>query len=82
MANINAFIPPGSTSAYAAPIEDAHLNIEHRLSNPNTVNKRILEEQNNARIMEALRAEFATIDTNADGNISKQELANFFISLY
>lgn len=70
MANINAFIPPGSTSAYAAPINDTHQNVEQRLSNPNTINKRILEDQLQHKMKEKLSAEFAQIDINQDGQVT------------
>ena len=41
MANINVLIPPGATSSYAAQPVDQ--NVSTRLSNPNTIDKRIQE---------------------------------------
>ena len=40
MANVNAFLPPGVTSSYRAEIIDQQ-NVQARLSNPNTIDKRI-----------------------------------------
>ena len=67
MANINTLIPPGSTSSYAAPIMDSHLNIGQRLSNPNTINRRIEEKRIQDNFKRKLQSEFRIIDVNRDG---------------
>jgi len=79
MANINVFIPPGSTSAYSAPVMDSHQNVGQRLSNPNTVNKRIHETRLQDNMRKQLMEEFMKMDTNRDGQVTKEELHEFFI---
>lgn len=80
MANVNAFIPPGVTSSYRAEVVDVQ-NVQSRLSNPNTVDKRI----NLARMQEVQRKqlgkEFEQIDRNRDGRITIDELGQFFTRL-
>ena len=66
MSNINVFIPPGSTSSYAAPVMDSHKNVAQRLSNPNTVNRRINEDRLQDQMRSQLQREFNTIDRNND----------------
>jgi len=45
MANINQILPPGSTSSYTLPAQD--VNVSARLSNLNTIDKRIQEARLN-----------------------------------
>lgn len=80
MSNINTLIPPGSTSSYGAPIVDSHMNIGQRLSNPNTINKRIEEKRMQDNMKRQLQNEFNIIDVNRDGQITRDELHNFFIN--
>jgi len=80
MANINTLIPPGATSSYGAPVVDSHMNIGQRLSNPNTINKRIEEKRMQDNMKRQLQSEFNIIDVNRDGQITRDELHNFFIN--
>ena len=73
MANINVFIPPGSTSSYSAPIMD-HQNVGARLTNPNTINNRVAEARLQDNMRKQLMDEFSKIDVNRDGQITKEEL--------
>ena len=78
MATINVFIPPGSTSAYSASITD-HQNVGTRLQNPNTINKRVAEARLQDKMRKQLMEEFSKIDGNRDGQITKEELHEFFM---
>ena len=79
MANINVLIPPGATSSYAAHPVD--VNVSNRLSNPNTIDKRIQEARLQDNMKKQLVNEFAQIDTNQDGIITRPELHNYFIQV-
>ena len=80
MANVNAFLPPGVTSSYRAEIVD-NQNVQSRLSNPNTIDKRI----NLARMHDSQRKElseqFEEIDVDGNGRITIDELSQFFTRL-
>ena len=80
MANINAFLPPGVTSSYRAEIIDSQ-NVQSKLSNPNTVDKRI----NLARMQDSQRRQlmeqFEEIDADGNGRITIDEMAQFFTRL-
>ena len=73
MANVNNFIPPGSTSSYQAPFVD-HQNVGQRLTNPNSINKRIEETRLQDNMRKQLISEFDIIDVNHDGSITRDEL--------
>ena len=46
---------------------DSHLNIGQRLSNPNTINRRIEEKRIQDNFKRKLQSEFRIIDVNRDG---------------
>ena len=81
MANFNMVIPPGATSAYAAPIVDSHQNIGQRLLNPNTITKRIEEARLQDSMRSQLQDEFNMLDRNGDGIVTRHELYEFFIEV-
>ena len=77
MANINAFLPPGATSDFSAPMTD-NTNVGQRLANPNTITKHIAEVNQNLDLMKKLEEEFKMIDVDQNGMITVDELIDFF----
>ena len=78
MANINIFIPPGATSSYQATKEQPKQALDQRFSNPLTINKRIKEARLHDDQRRKLMEEFAAMDLNNDGLITRDELHYYF----
>ena len=74
MANVNAFIPPGATSSHRAADPDMQ-NVQSRLSNPNTIDRRINLQRMQDVQRKELGEQFKTIDRDGNGRISIDELS-------
>lgn len=81
MANFNAFLPPGVTSYYNDEIVD-NQNVQARLSNPNTIDKRINLARMHDNQRKELAAQFEEIDIDGNGRITIDELSQFFTRLF
>ena len=77
--NPNSFIPAGSTSSYQQPIADARTPVGERFSNPNTTMKRIELARVQDEYKRKLQEEFDKIDLNKDGQLTPDELHEFFL---
>ena len=76
--NANTFIPPGSTSQIHHPVVDARTSLGDRFRNPETIKARISKIRMQDDQRKKLTDEFAVIDLNKDGFISRVELHEFF----
>ena len=81
MANINTFIPPGATSSYQANVNAPKQSLDQRFTNPLTINKRIKEARLQDDMKRKLQQEFAAMDLNNDGYITRNELHQYFVQI-
>ena len=74
----STFIPPASTKELGSPTLDPRKSMSDRFDNPETIEKRVAKMNLTEDQKNSMLEEFKKVDKNADGEISREELHEFF----